>query len=37
MFTEMEQNFKVEYVAGGATQNALRVAQVSSIFYLFLH
>lgn len=27
MFVEMKENFKVEYVAGGATQNALRVAQ----------
>lgn len=26
-FQELEESFKVEYIAGGATQNSIRVAQ----------
>ena len=29
MYKEMEDKFEVEYLAGGATQNSMRVAQVS--------
>jgi len=28
MYQDMVDNFSVEYIAGGATQNSLRVAQV---------
>lgn len=28
MYDDLVQNFEVEYIAGGATQNSLRVAQV---------
>ena len=29
MYREMEDKYEVEYLAGGATQNSMRVAQVS--------
>lgn len=42
LFNELVANYKVDYIAGGATQNSIRVAQVSppfplsrALFFLF--
>ncbi len=32
LFKEIEEQFKAEYFAGGATQNSIKVAQVCSVF-----
>lgn len=35
LYKELVDSYKVEYIAGGAAQNSLRVAQVSAILFRY--